>query len=95
MWNFFKRKNKKLQPPERRLIFKMIDGSWKQSFHVEGITKKETVREIIATTQRMYKENYVGTRARIKTSLMTLFLFPLLDLELFKINQNVLKNYRK
>jgi len=57
---FFKRnKNKNLKIPERRTIFLLNDGSWKQPFRLEG-QPKHTFNELIAFTQKTYKEEYVG-----------------------------------
>lgn len=60
--NFFKRNDeKKVQAPERILIFKMNDGSWKQRFHIDGMPQtNEPLRKQISDTQKMYKENYAG-----------------------------------
>lgn len=59
MMGLFRRKNKNLKPPERRIIFLMNDGSWKQHYRIEG-EPRLTFNELIASTLNMYKERYVG-----------------------------------
>lgn len=59
MMRFFKRNKKKLKIPERRTIFLLNDGSWKQPFRLEGQPQR-TFNELIAYTQKTYKEEYVG-----------------------------------